>query len=192
MTCQEAFAILGIRGRVTRAELQSAYIDSVTACRPGRFSNDPSVQCEAEAQLKLVTVAYEFLSTKQLNEPSAGLALFETETSLAWVAVRPASAQPPSPEPSAGLALFEEETPLPPATAAPNHHPSAANKRHHAPVTRSGEAWQRAAQFSERLEETGNTPSSFIVKSLIGTAILMAIPVGAVWFLFVVVGWLLS
>lgn len=71
-------------------------------------------------------------------------------------------------------------------------NPRAADKQHRAPSTASGEAWQRAEQFSERLEETGDTPRLFIVKGMIGTAVLLAITAGAVWLLFVVVRWLLS
>lgn len=165
MTDQEAFAILGIRGRVTRAELQSAYIDSVRACRRGRFSTDPSVQCEAEAQLKLVTMAYELLSTKQVNQRSTRPEN-QTAGSISRTADPSASAPPPSPEPSAGLALFEEETSLAWPPAAPIRHRSAAR--------------------------TGDTPTSFIVKGLIGPAILMTSAAGVVWLLVVLVSWLLS
>lgn len=70
-------------------------------------------------------------------------------------------------------------------------NPRGADKQHRAPTTASGEAWQRAEQFSERLAETGDTPRSFIVKGLVGTAVLLAIAGGAVWLLFVLVRWLL-
>lgn len=70
-------------------------------------------------------------------------------------------------------------------------NPRVADKQHRAPTTASGEAWQRAEQFSERLAETGDTPRSFIVKGLVGTAVLLAIAGGAVWLLFVLVRWLL-
>jgi hypothetical protein len=71
-------------------------------------------------------------------------------------------------------------------------NPRAAHKQRPAPPAPSGEAWQRGEQCGERLAETRDTTSSFIVKGAIGTALLTAVPVVTVWLLFKFIGWLLS
>jgi hypothetical protein len=62
-------------------------------------------------------------------------------------------------------------------------HPEAADTQRRARATVSGDAWRRA----EHLE---GTLSSFIFKSMIGTAILIAIPPAVVWLLFGLIRWL--
>lgn len=43
------------------------------------------------------------------------------------------------------------------------------------PQTESGREWQRAQAFARKLDETGDTPTSFLVKGAIGCAGLAAI-----------------
>jgi hypothetical protein len=67
-------------------------------------------------------------------------------------------------------------------------NPKAADKRRGAP-TASGEVWRQAEQLREPLAQTGDTTGRFIVTSMIGTAMLIAIPPFLVWLLFALVRW---
>jgi len=46
--------------------------------------------------------------------------------------------------------------------------------------------------MTEDPREAHDTTSSFILKGVIGTALLTAVPVVTVWLLFKLIGWLLS
>jgi hypothetical protein len=67
-------------------------------------------------------------------------------------------------------------------------NPKAAETQRHAPATASGEAWRPAERY-EQLAQTGDTPSGLIFKSMIGTAMVIAVPPAVVWLLFALVRW---
>ena len=68
-------------------------------------------------------------------------------------------------------------------------NPRAVDTQRRAPATANGEAWRRAEPY-EQLTQTGDTPSGLIFKSMIGTAMVIAVPPGVVWLVFVLVRWL--
>ena len=68
-------------------------------------------------------------------------------------------------------------------------NPRAANRQRRALATASGEAWRRANPY-EQPAQTDDTPSGLIFKSMIGTAMVIAVPPGVMWLLFVLVRWL--
>lgn len=68
-------------------------------------------------------------------------------------------------------------------------NPRAEDKQRRAPAPASGEAWRRA-ELHEQLTQTDDTPSGLIFKSIIGTALVIAVPPGVVWLVFVLVRWL--
>ena len=69
MTISEAFAVLGLKGRVTRSEVRNAYLDLVKVWHPDRFGTDPRLQAKAQAQLKAINAAYGFLASDWEGEP---------------------------------------------------------------------------------------------------------------------------
>ena len=68
-------------------------------------------------------------------------------------------------------------------------NPKAVDKQRRAPATASREPWRRAEPH-EQLAPTDDTPSGLIFKSMIATAIVIAVPPGVVWLVFVLVRWL--
>ena len=51
------------------------------------------------------------------------------------------------------------------------------------PRTESGKAWRQAEQIARKLEETGDTARSFVVKGALGCAGLTAVAIGVIWVL---------
>lgn len=49
------------------------------------------------------------------------------------------------------------------------------------PTTRSGEEWRRVENFVTRLEETGDTPRSFVIKGVIGCAVPIVVALFLLW-----------
>ena len=58
------------------------------------------------------------------------------------------------------------------------------NKDRPSPKTHSGEEWRRAEALARKLEETGDTPTSFLVKGATGCAVPTAIGVLVLWLLY--------
>ena len=55
------------------------------------------------------------------------------------------------------------------------------------PASASGEAWRRAERFGRKLDETGDTPRSFVVKGAIGRATIAAVALIALWLIIALV-----
>ena len=61
--CAKYYAVLGLSGNATEAEVKQAYKDLVKSWHPDRFSeNDERLRCKADERLKEINGAYSHIS----------------------------------------------------------------------------------------------------------------------------------